>query len=86
MATKNAKKRKKEIAGETPITIGGGGGGPITIVALTIDYDPNVWTHTSGRLTLTGGKVKKVTIGTGDFSLKLPVNGAVTIDVKCEKP
>jgi hypothetical protein len=86
MATKKAKKRKKEVAGETPITIGGGGGGPLAAPPLTIDYDPAAWTHVPGRLTLIGGKVKKVTIGTGDFSLKLPVNGAVTIDLKCEKP
>lgn len=92
MATKKAKKAKTKPnldGGETPITIGGGGSGtPKIIVPLTISYDAAVWVSSipPGKLTLAGGNVKKIIITTGDFELKLPVNGGITIDLKCGKP
>lgn len=91
MATKKAaKKRKKKFVdgGETPITIGGGGTAPEISLPLTISYDATVWVSSvpPGKLTLPGGNVKKIVITTGDFELKLPVNGRITIDLKCDKP
>lgn len=89
MATKKAKKKKDVDGGETPITIGGGGGGsPKIVVPLTIKYDAKDWVSSTppGTLTLPGGNVKKIVITTGDFELKLPVNGGITIDLKCGKP
>jgi len=90
MATKKAKKARKKRnldGGETPITIGGGGGFPKTPVPLMITYDPTVWVSSTppGTLTLPTGNVKKITITTGDFELRLPVNGGITIDLKCNK-
>lgn len=86
MATKKAKKRKKNVAGETPITIGGGGG-PLTALPLTIQYDQADWTHTPGLLTLIGGKVKRIKISAGDdVDVGLPVTGDVRIVLNCGKP
>ncbi|HYJ87328.1 MAG TPA: hypothetical protein VEW46_14800 [Pyrinomonadaceae bacterium] len=90
--TKNSKKKKKKTSldgGDTPITIGGGGGGtPRVTVPVKITYDPNAWVPSvpPGTLTMAGGKVKKVTISVGEFELKLPVNGAVAIDLSVGKP
>jgi len=87
MATKKAKptqKKKPLVVGETPITIGGGGGS-LAAVPLSISYDPAVWNFSPGLLKLPSGNVKKLIITTGDFELRLPVNGAITIDVKCNK-
>jgi hypothetical protein len=89
MATKKAKQKKKLVEGETPITIGGGGGGARRVTApLTIKYDPLVWVSSvpPGTLNLPDGHVKKIIITTGDFELRLPVNGGITIDLKCGKP
>ncbi len=90
--TKKSKKKKKKTnldGGDTPITIGGGGGGlSKVLLPLKITYDPNAWVASvpPGTLKMAGGKVKKVTISIGEFELKLPVNGAVSIDLKVGKP
>jgi hypothetical protein len=88
--TKKARKKKTNLeGGDTPITIGGGGGGtPKIPVPVTITYDPRDWASSTppGTLTLAGGRVKKVTISTGDFELRLPVNGDIEIDLKVGKP
>lgn len=87
-ATKTKPKSKKRpvVVSETPITIGGGGGSkPKLLVPLTIQYDPTDWVFTPGLLKLPGGNVKKIIITTGDFELRLPVNGSITIDVRCSK-
>ena len=96
MATKQTKKSKKKKkkktsldGGDTPIIIGGGGGGtPKVLLPVKITYDPNDWVASvpPGTLTMAGGRVKKVSISTGDFELKLPVNGSVTVDLKVGKP
>ena len=89
--TKNSKKKKKKTnldGGDTPITIGGGGGGtPKILLPVTIKYNPKDWASSTppGTLTLAGGRVKRVTIRTGDFELKLPVNGGVEIDLTVGK-
>jgi hypothetical protein len=90
--TKNSKKKKKKTSldgGDTPITIGGGGGGtPKVPISVTITYDANAWVPSvpPGTLTMAGGKVKEVTIRTGDFELKLPVNGGIEVDLNVGKP
>ena len=89
MATKKAREKKRLVEGETPITIGGGGGGPAKApIPLRIDYDAGAWVASvpPGTLTLVGGRVKKMIISTDDFDLKLPVNGSVSISLKCGKP
>ena len=85
MATKKAKQTKKTVPGETPITIGGGG---LRAAAfpLTIQYVVGDWVSTPGLLTLVGGNVKRIKISTDDYDIKLPVNGAINIDLKCGKP
>ena len=88
MATKKAKQKKRLIEGETPITIGGGGGSGVAL-PLTISYDPSFWVASSsppGTLTLQGGRVKKVLITTADIEVRLPLSGGVTIDLKCGRP
>ena len=90
--TKKAKKKKKKTTnldgGDTPITIGGGGGPSKILLPVKITYDANAWVSSvpPGTLTMAGGKVKKVTISIGEFELKLPVNGDVAIDLEVGKP
>ena len=98
MATKKAKKAKKytkkkptlDDGGETPITIGGGGGTPLTPFPLTITINPKDWTENPpGTFTLNGGFVKRLELTAGDgldIDVPIPLGGGVTIHVKCHKP
>jgi hypothetical protein len=93
MATKKAKKARKKPTldgGDTPITIGGGGGAfPKILTPLSIKYDASVWQQSDppGTLTLKGGKFKNITIAEGGIVLvNLPLIGAVTIGLTCGKP
>lgn len=93
MATKKAAKAKRKmtgqkprkVAGETPITIGGGGG-LMTALPVSIQYNPADWTYTPGLLTLTGGNVKRIRVTTDDIDIRLPLSGSIYIDLKCSKP
>ena len=93
MATKKAKKSKKkptlDDGGDTPITIGGGGGTPKIPFALKITLDPNAWTENPpGTFTLSGGNIKrfKVTAVNEGLNADFPVSGDVRIVVTCKKP
>ena len=86
--SKKARKKPTLDGGETPITIGGGGGlNPKEILPLTIQFDPNAWTQTKGLLTLIGGNVRRIRVTAGDeVDVRLPVTGDVQILLKCGKP
>lgn len=87
MATKKAsKKPKKKVVGETPITIGGGGGFGKVALPLTIQFNAADWTYASGILTLTGGSVRRIRVTTDDIDIRLPLSGSIYIDLKCYKP
>jgi hypothetical protein len=83
-ANKTKQTKKKAAGGETPITIGGGG--RKTALPLTIQFVAADWTYNAGLLTLNGGNVKKIKITTDDVDIRLPISGAIIIDLKCGKP
>ena len=88
MATKKAKQKKRLTEGETPITIGGGGGSGTPGAELTIVFDPLAWRQVvPGTYVLIGGNARRIKISAGDdVVIKLPLSGSVTIDLHCGRP
>ena len=95
MATKRKKAKKYtkkkptlDDGGETPITIGGGGGTPEIPLPLKIVINPKDWNENPpGTFTLIGGFVKRIDLTAANgLDLDIPLTGDVQIEVKCHKP
>jgi hypothetical protein len=82
---KKTNKKSRAVLDDTPITVGGGGDGAIP-TDVTIDYNEDFWTQTPGRLTLSRGKIKSVTLTFDGVNLQLPVKGTLTLKLECNKP
>jgi|GEM_PF-4338133 len=86
VVTKKGKKKKPgAAAGDTPITVGGGGDG-VASADVTIAYNQGMWTQTPGRLTLTRGKIKSFHLTFDGVSIQMPVKGTMSLVLDCNKP
>lgn len=82
---KGKKKKPKEVLGDTPITVGGGGDG-VKISKITINYDKNAWSPPgTGQLSLENGKAKSLRVQCTGIDVTFDIKGTLLLTLMCNK-
>ena len=86
--SKKGNRKREPLVADSPVTVGGGGGSAKLALPMVIRFIPGDWTYdaSAGTLTLANGNCKKVKVSTDDIEIRVPLTGAVSVDLKIVKP
>lgn len=89
---KSAKTRSKPLVADSPVTVGGGGGQAKIAVPLTITFVKDDWVMTNGpgslvTLAMATGRCFRIKVSDEEEKVvfKAPLDGSVTVELKCRK-